>query len=61
MLVKPLNLEKELLAERRKRLSEAALLEEVEALLAENENQRNQIIQKLQEKDKTTCNALQFD
>lgn len=61
MLVNKLNLEKELLSERKKFKSEAAILGEVKALFAENEIARNQISETLKKKSSTKTNQLQFD
>lgn len=61
MLVNTTNLEIALRSERKKFKSETAVLEEVKAILLENEKQRNTIKQKLQEKSSTKLNHFVFD
>ncbi|WP_284652322.1 hypothetical protein [Flavobacterium terrisoli] len=61
MLVNKLNLEKELLTQRRKFKSEAAILAEVKAIFAENNLAREQITHKLLKESSTKPNQLKFD
>lgn len=61
MLVNKVNLEKELISERKKFKSEMAILEDVKAIFAENEIERELIKQTLQEKGSTKINQLKFD
>ncbi|MGL2966763.1 hypothetical protein [Flavobacterium sp. XGLA_31] len=61
MLKNPLHLEKELLSARKKFKSEAAILEEVAAILAENETERRQIAEALHSKSSTNTNVLQLE
>ncbi|WP_333600838.1 hypothetical protein [Flavobacterium sp.] len=61
MLSNRLNLEKELLTERKKFKSEAAILEEVSAIFAENETERGEIVTTLQQKSETKVNVLLLD
>ena len=61
MATKTVNLEKKLRSERKKFKSESVFLEEVQAILAENELTRNRIANKLQEENTNTSNQLHFD
>ena len=61
MLINKVNLEKELISERKKFKSEMAILEDVKAIFAENEIERELIKQTLQEKSSTKTNQLKFD
>lgn len=61
MLMNTINLEKELLQQRRKFKSEKDIMAEVKAIFAENESYRNQIAAKLTQKSSTKTNQLQFD
>jgi hypothetical protein len=61
MLVNKLNLEKELLSARKKFKPQAAILEDVQAIFAENDVERNQIADSLQQESETKANRLQFD
>lgn len=61
MLLHKVNLQEELLSERKKRQSEAAILAQVQSILAENEWEREMVTDKLQRKSSTISNALQFD
>ena len=61
MLINKVNLQKELISERKKFKSEMAILEDVKAIFAENEIERELIKQTLQEKSSTKTNQLKFD
>lgn len=61
MLVNSVNLEKELLSKRKKFKSEAAIIAEVKSIFEQNDNDRNLIIDKLQQESSTKTNQLQFD
>lgn len=61
MLINKVNLEKELISERKKFKTEMAILEDVKAIFAENEIERELIKQTLQEKSSTKTNQLKFD
>lgn len=56
-----INLEDELLSKRRKSIKESLLLEEVKAILAENELEREKIARKLSDKNDSKANNLKFD
>ena len=61
MLINKVNLEKELISERKKFKSQIAILEEVKEIFEKNELDRNKIKQALQEKSSTKINQLKFD
>ena len=61
MQKKPLHLERALLSARKQFKSEVAILEEVAAILAENETERHKIAVALQSKSSTTANALRLE
>lgn len=61
MLINKVNLEKELISERKKFKSEMAILEDVKAIFAANEIERELIKQALKEKGSTKINQLKFD
>lgn len=61
MLVNSVNLEKELLSKRKKFKSEAAIIAEVKSIFEQNDNDRNLIIDKLQQESSTKTNQFQFD
>ncbi|WP_333876115.1 hypothetical protein [Flavobacterium sp.] len=61
MLSRKVNLQKELLSERKKSQSEADVLSQVLSVLAENEKARAAISETLHTKSSTKSNALQFD
>lgn len=61
MLVNKLNLEEELLSKRKKFKSEAAILAEVQSILAENDLVRERIADKLGQKSSTKPNQLNYD
>lgn len=61
MLANTVNLEKEMLQQRRKFKSESEILAEVQAIFVENENERNSIVTKLSAKSSTKVNHLQLD
>ena len=61
MLVNTKNLEIALRSERKKFKSETTILEEVKAILLENEQQRDTIKEKLQVKSSTKRNDFVFD
>ncbi|WP_309614012.1 hypothetical protein [Flavobacterium sp.] len=61
MLVNSVNLEKELLSKRKKFKSEAVIIAEVKSIFEQNDNDRNLIIDKLQQESSTKTNQLQFD
>lgn len=61
MLLNTINLERELLTRRKKFKSEKAIMEEVKAIFAKNDFERNKIHETLQEKSSTIQNDLNFD
>lgn len=61
MLLNTINLERELLTRRKKFKSEKAIMEEVKAIFAKNDFDRNKIHETLQEKSSTIQNDLNFD
>ena len=61
MLANTVNLEKEMLQQRRKFKSESEILAEIQAIFVENENERNSIVTKLRVKSSTKVNHLQLD
>jgi len=61
MLANTVNLEKEMLQQRRKFKSESEILAEIRAIFVENENERNSIVTKLRVKSSTKENHLQLD
>lgn len=61
MLINKINLEKELISERKKFKSEIAILEEVKSIFEKNELDRNIIKQAVKEKSSTKTNQLKFD
>lgn len=61
MLANTVNLEKEMLQQRRKFKSESEILAEIQAIFVENENERNSIVTKLRVKGSTKVNHLQLD
>ncbi|MDI9257316.1 hypothetical protein [Flavobacterium sedimenticola] len=61
MLSRKVNLQEELLSERKKSQSEADVLSQVLSVLAENEKARAAISETLHTKSSTKSNALQFD
>lgn len=61
MLLNTINLERELLTRRKKFKSEKVIMEEVKAIFAKNDFERNKIHETLQEKSSTIQNDLNFD
>ncbi|MFN8325578.1 hypothetical protein [Flavobacterium sp.] len=61
MLLNTINLERELLTRRKKFKSEKAIMEEVKAIFAKNDFDRNKTHETLQEKSSTIQNDLNFD
>lgn len=61
MLLHKVNLQEELLTERKKRQSEAEILAQVQLILAESDHKRNKVTAKLNTKSSTKLNTLQFD
>lgn len=61
MLINKLNIEKKLLTERSKFKSETTILEEVKAIISENDVDRKKIAVNLKKKSSTKPNQLQFD
>ena len=61
MLLNTINLERELLTRRKKFKSEKVIMEEVKAIFAKNDFERNKIHEILQEKSSTIQNDLNFD